>query len=940
MEKDPSITTEKEHTEAIESSDSNLPNFLKKWEDWVPSLVIGSVSTVLVFLMSYFNILDTLELRMIDFQYKLRGPLSGEHSGHHWPYKERFTDFQEPFTDTNDNGICDYEADELIGDFFSKEECIDYEGTVVETDDLLFCDFPEEVCDGSGLNCEWVSNGKYDKPEPYTDTNGNGMFDGGDGKYIHGQDTFDDANGNSIRDNDLDIVIVEKDDESFRLIPDPWPYGRGKVWATAIKNLVDAGARMIVFDITFDTQDNHTKHAQFYSDANELGVNVVSGDIKFREAMEYAKSNGTDIVLAGKVAYEESRFPPDYVQGPVNKRDGVYIFGDPGNVFSYGLTNYAQDPDGFARRYNVLYQVTGDSSFYYTLAVESALRLQGISSSVKPDIHSDKIVFDDGDSSLELPTPSPNSMNVNFYGPNSNVYETFKSYPLSSILDRGYYDGLKEQQNWMGPYTDQRLFAKMFGTAPDKESPFEDKIVLIGTSMAEDQDFVFSPYTSYMGQTMQMPGVEFHANALQTILHKNYISSSLGNPTGNFKSHGLNFIMIVLFVFATLLIVNKIPPLAGFAILAAELFVWLSFSVGSFLGGDYLWIFTWIFSDISRVGMGSSDLIPIMIPVASFVVPFGINLSYRLFTEGQDKKFLKNTFGTYVSPDLIDIMYESKQAPQLGGDYVFNTCFFSDIASFSSFSEKLEATDLVELLNEYLEAMTNILLENGGTLDKYIGDAIIGIYGSPIPIDDHEYKGCLSICQMNEKLEELRKKWTKEGDRWPEIVHNMRHRIGLNSGQIVAGNMGSSMRMGYTMMGDAVNATARLESGAKQYGIESQVGEHIYEKTKDKFFFRFLDHCRVVGKSDPLVNYELISEIDKVPDSYKKLVPLWDKAIALYKSQDWDEAIAAFEKAEVYEEKYIPRKTNPCLLYIERCKEFKENPPGNDWDGVYNLKTK
>ena len=236
--------------------------------------------------------------------------------------------------------------------------------------------------------------------------------------------------------------------------------------------------------------------------------------------------------------------------------------------------------------------------------------------------------------------------------------------------------------------------------------------------------------------------------------------------------------------------------------------------------------------------------------------------------------------------------------------------------------------------------MTNILLDNGGTLDKYIGDAIIAIFGSPIPLEDHEYWGVLSICQMNEKLEELRIKWKSEGDKWPEVVHNMRHRIGLNSGQIVAGNMGSSMRMGYTMMGDAVNATARLESGAKQYGIESQVGEHIYEKTKDKFFFRFLDHCRVVGKSDPLVNYELISEIDKVPDSYKKLVPLWDKAIDLYKSQDWDEAIAAFEKAEVYEEKYIPRKTNPCLLYIDRCKEFKENPPGNDWDGVYNLKTK
>ena len=193
---------------------------------------------------------------------------------------------------------------------------------------------------------------------------------------------------------------------------------------------------------------------------------------------------------------------------------------------------------------------------------------------------------------------------------------------------------------------------------------------------------------------------------------------------------------------------------------------------------------------------------------------------------------------------------------------------------------------------------------------------------------------------MNKKLEELRKKWKSEGDKWPEVVHNMRHRIGLNTGQIVAGNMGSSVRMSYTMMGDAVNTTARLESGAKQYGIESQVGEKIYEATKDRMTYRMLDYAIVKGRGKPERTYELISEKGKEPEVYNKLLPLWDKAIALYSKQQWDEAIKAFNKCDKLEEKYIGRPTTPCKVYISRCKEFKTNSPGKGWDGSWTLTEK
>ena len=160
---------------------------------------------------------------------------------------------------------------------------------------------------------------------------------------------------------------------------------------------------------------------------------------------------------------------------------------------------------------------------------------------------------------------------------------------------------------------------------------------------------------------------------------------------------------------------------------------------------------------------------------------------------------MRETFGTYISPDLIDKMYEEKQAPKLGGVQDYHTAFFSDIQNFSTFSEQLEPEKMVKLMNEYLTEMTDILLQHQGTLDKYIGDAIVAFYGAPAPLVDQEKKACSTALMMHNKLDELRKKWMKEDD-WPDIVYQMQHRIGLNSGQMVTGNMGSEMRMNYTCL--------------------------------------------------------------------------------------------------------------------------------------------
>ncbi len=309
----------------------------------------------------------------------------------------------------------------------------------------------------------------------------------------------------------------------------------------------------------------------------------------------------------------------------------------------------------------------------------------------------------------------------------------------------------------------------------------------------------------------------------------------------------------------------------------------------------------------------------------------------------KDKKFLKQAFSNYISPELIDEMYSNGTPPKLGGDSGIRTAYFTDIQGFSTFSEKLSATKLVELLNEYLTDMTDVLLHDKGTLDKYEGDAIIAFFGAPLPLEDHAARACKVALSMQGKLDLLRVKWTAEGDKWPKFVHDMRMRIGINSGDIVTGNMGSKNRMNYTMMGDSVNLAARLEEAAKQYGIFTHVTSFTKDLTGDQFDWRELDTIRVVGKSEPVTTFELLGEKGKTDKLLVDLLTQFNSGIALYKAQKWDEAIKTFTATLELEYQRFPmlkHKTNPSKIYIERCEMFKQNPPPANWDGVYTLTEK
>ena len=457
--------------------------------------------------------------------------------------------------------------------------------------------------------------------------------------------------------------------------------------------------------------------------------------------------------------------------------------------------------------------------------------------------------------------------------------------------------------NFYGGFQTFTYIPYMYAMDPEMLDPtyWENKVGIVGASLAGLSDFRNTPVAE------AFVGVEIHANAMYSILQNEFIK--IISQADKFKT------ILILSVLMGIFISFPKKPLYALPIPIIGIVSWIIFTRIQFGGSLIMW-------DVTRT---------ILSMIGTFVGIF----MYNYFGAEKDKRFLKNTFSTYISPELIDQMYDAKEQPSLGGEEGYHTAFFTDIQSFSAFSEKLTASDLVELLNDYLTEMTDILLSNKGTLDKYIGDAIVAFYGAPAPVDDHEYWSCLTAVKMQERLAELREKWQEEGDRWPEIVHNMQNRIGINTGKLVTGNMGSTMRMNYTMMGDTVNLAARLEASAKQYGIYIQVAEETYAACKDKFIWRDLDYVIVMGKTEPAQVFELISEEQNMPPGYDKLLPAYNEALKLYRNQDWVKAIDAFKASDELEDMFPGRKTNPSKIYIPRCEHYRDNPPGDEWAVSY-----
>ena len=542
-----------------------------------------------------------------------------------------------------------------------------------------------------------------------------------------------------------------------------------------------------------------------------------------------------------------------------------------------GSANFPQDEDGIIRRAPTAIYFEGANHVYPTLVLAAVMDILGIPA--------DGFDYDFDNRLLRL---------------SDTTGTVIREIPID---DQG-----RMFVNYYGRFKTFYYLPYMYCFDPEMLDPtyWEGKVALVGASLPGLMDLRNTPVQETFA------GVEIHANTMYSILQNEFVVTT--NAQQN-----LNIIIILAILLGIIVSIPK-KPLYTIPVPLLGILAWYLYSYNQFFNNLVMW-------EIIRpsISLGGTYL--------------GVFL-YNFLIAEKDKRFLKDTFSTYISPELIDQMFDAKEEPQLGGEEGYHTAFFTDIQSFSAFSEKLTATDLVELLNDYLTEMTDTLLENRGTLDKYIGDAIVAFYGAPAPVDDHEYYACLTAVLMQERLSKMRDKWRDEGDRWPEIVHNMQNRIGINTGKMVTGNMGSTMRMNYTMMGDTVNLAARLESSAKQYGIYIQVANETYSACKDKFIWRDLDYVRVMGKTEPAQVYELIAVKGQETEQDKTILKAYHEALELYRNQDWDKAKDAFMAADELEDMFPGRKSNPSRVYIPRCDHWKANPPGDDWDGVWTLTSK
>jgi adenylate cyclase len=292
---------------------------------------------------------------------------------------------------------------------------------------------------------------------------------------------------------------------------------------------------------------------------------------------------------------------------------------------------------------------------------------------------------------------------------------------------------------------------------------------------------------------------------------------------------------------------------------------------------------------------------------------------------------LRRAFSTYLSEDVVEEIISDPTRLKLGGIKRDMTALFTDIRGFTRIAETLTPEQLVDMLNYYLSSMSDIILDHKGTIDKYQGDAIISFFGAPLMLPDHALRACDAAIIMKNTEKEINKYIMKKGMGSSPLLT----RIGIGSGEMVVGNMGTEKKMNYTIMGNSVNLAARLEGVNKHYGTWILASEKTVQQTGERFLTRRLDRIRVVGMNEPVRIYELLALAENADPSLKKKLDLFHNALELFEKRDWSVAAATFRRILD-----ISPNDPPSVLYFNRCRSYLEHSPDSSWDGVYNLKEK
>lgn len=576
-----------------------------------------------------------------------------------------------------------------------------------------------------------------------------------------------------------------------------------------------------------------------------------------------------------------------------------------------GYFNAEQDSDGSIR--HAMMTVRKGNSYMPALALKAFLLDKGYNAVVKIDAENvgrkeatEKVVksFEindaEGNTVMTVPVDERGRMMINYAG-GRNMFPYVSAADVLNDSPKMVVE-VQEKSSRTGRW-------EIIKKEVDKKEFLKDKLFVFGATAIGVYDLRVTPFEE------NYPGVETHANVLSNLLVEHARAKGDRMPAsapGFLRVHPqeertmwILLLGIGLVLSALLTYFGSLPGLGITAI---------------FMGGVYAIDRFWLF----RSGIVTTVIFPMFEIAGTFVTL----TFYKYFTEERKKRELKGTFEKYVSPAIVAEVLADPENIELGGKKMELTVMFSDVRGFTTISEKLDPRQLSDLLNSYLTPMTDLVFKNKGTLDKYMGDAIMAFWGAPIHFPDHAAHACRCALQMLTKLKELQAEYRSKG--LPEIDIG----IGLNTGEMNVGNMGSETVRSYTVMGDSVNLGSRLEGINKQYGTRIIISEFTQKEIKDGFVTREVDWVRVKGKQEPVRIFELVAEGTVEPDVQKAL-EYFEQGFKLYHERKFQEAIAAFQEGL----KTRPDDA-PTQLYLERCQDYLAEPPPEDWDGVYNMKSK
>jgi adenylate cyclase len=686
------------------------------------------------------------------------------------------------------------------------------------------------------------------------------------------------------------IVIVDIDEKSLAA-EGQWPWSRDKM-ALMVDQLFERyDARVVGFDIVF-AEPEETTGLQVLDELSgiledspamrdRLGAlrqrldhdQALARSLKGREVvLGYFFSGEQDTGKAPKVGklpdpiFGSGHFSGRNIPFPHASGYGANLAALQDSAISAGHFSTGPDADGIVRRVPMIYEYEGQ--YYESLSLAVVRRFLRVET-IRPGYPSDSRAGR-GYSGMEWLEVGDRKIPIDQHARALVPYRGPQgSFPYVSATD------------------------VIRGTAP--EDVLRGRIVLLGTTAAGIFDLRATPVQP------NYPGVEAHANLIAGILEGNIKE----NPA---YALGGEVVLLVISGILMALLLPLLTPL--WAAVAAALLL-----VGVVGVNIYIWT-------------QANFVFPIATGLLAVLTMFLFNMTYGYFFEQRGKRQLAGLFGQYVPPELVDEMSRNPEQISMESESRELTVLFSDVRGFTTISEGLDPRELSQLMNGFLTPMTQIIHDHRGTIDKYMGDAIMAFWGAPLADPDHARRALEAAMAMIDRLAVLQDEFRRRG--WPEIEIG----VGLNTGAMSVGNMGSEFRMAYTALGDAVNLGSRLEGLTKQYGVQLIVSETTAKAVPD-YAYRELDRVQVKGKDEPVTIYEPMGPRDTVSEAARGELKLYREALKLYRAQNWDMA-----ELQLLNLQASSPSRRLYSLYVERIGVFRQAPPAADWDGVFKHETK